>query len=65
MPPLPTPIISQNTSDQHSDRAILYNVIARFENYVFEVDIPPTALGVKAVSYAPRANKVLMEIVAV
>ena len=36
----PTPIISSNTTDQHFDITILFNVDERSGNYVFEDEIP-------------------------
>ena len=49
--PFPTPIISQNTFDQNFDITILFNVVKKFGNYVFEED-PPAAIRVKVLSYA-------------
>jgi hypothetical protein len=49
-PPL-TPTISPNTSNQNFEIAILFNVVERSRNYVFEDDNSLTALGARAVSY--------------
>ena len=46
------PIISQNIFDQHFDMAILFNIVERSGNYVFEdYNPPPIALMTRVVSY--------------
>jgi hypothetical protein len=58
----PTPIISPNIPDQRFDMAILFNVVERPGNYVFEDDNPPPiALRTRVVSYALGAYKVFIE----
>ena len=60
-PPL-TPTISRNTSNQNFEIAILFNVVEKSGNYVFEDDnSPPIALMTRAVSYALGAYNVFIE----
>ena len=49
------------TSDQHFDRTILFNVVKRSGNYVFEENPPPTAFRIMVVSFALGAYKVFIE----
>jgi len=55
------PTISPNTFNQNFEIAILFNVVKRPENYVFENDNPTTALGASALSYALAVFKVCIE----
>jgi hypothetical protein len=59
-PTLP-PTIYPNTSNQHFEIAILFNVVERHGNHVFEDDKPSTAPMAKVVSYALGAYKVFIE----
>jgi hypothetical protein len=47
-----TPTISPNTSNQNFEIDILFNVVERSGNYVFEDDTPPTVPRARVVSYA-------------
>ena len=47
-----TPTISPNTSNQNFEIAILFDVVKKSGNYVFEDDTPPTALKARVVSYS-------------
>jgi hypothetical protein len=51
----PTPTISPKTSNKNLEIAILFNVVEKSGNYIFEDDIPPTALSARVVSYALEA----------
>jgi hypothetical protein len=51
IPPL-TPTISPNKSNQNFEIAILFNLVERSGNYVFEDDNPLTALRSRLVRYA-------------
>ena len=44
-PPPPMPIISPNTSDHNFEIAILFSVVERSGNSVFEGDNPPKPSG--------------------
>ena len=56
-----TPTIYPDTSNQNIEIAILFKVVERSGNYIFEDDTPPTALRVRVVSYALGAYKVFIE----
>jgi hypothetical protein len=47
-----TATISQNTSNQNFEIAILFDVVKKSGNYRFDDDTPPTALRKRVVSYA-------------
>ena len=57
--------MSPNTSNQNFEIAILFNVVERSGNYIFELDIPPTVFRARVVSYALGASKVFIESVVV
>ena len=59
--PPTTPTISSNALNQNFEIAILFNIVERSENYVFEDCNPPTALRARVVSCAIRAYKVYIE----
>jgi hypothetical protein len=59
------PIISPNTSNQSFEIDILFDVVQRSRNYVFEDDTPPTALRARVASYALLAYNVYIESVVV
>ena len=62
-PPMPT--ISPKTSNKICETAILFNVVEKSGNYVFENDKPPTPLRVNVVSYALETYKVFIDSVVV
>jgi hypothetical protein len=51
--PLSQLTIPPNTSNRNFEIAILFDVVERFENYIFEGDIPPTALLDKGFKLCP------------
>ena len=53
-----TPTISQNTSNQNLEIAILFNIIESSKNYVFEDNKPPGPLRTRVVIYALGAHKI-------
>jgi hypothetical protein len=59
------PTISQNTSCQNFEIAILFNAVERSGNYIFELDTPPRAFRTRVVSYTLGAYKVFIESVVV
>ena len=52
-----TPTISQNTSNQKFEIAILFNAVESFGNYVLEQDTPPTVFRTRVTNYALGAYK--------
>ena len=56
-----TPTIYPDTSNQNFEKAILFNVVERSENYIFDDYNPPTALRVRDVNYALGAYKVFID----
>jgi hypothetical protein len=57
----PSPTISPNTSNKSFEIAILFDVVERSGNYVFEKDIPPRALRARVLSCLLGACKVFIE----
>jgi hypothetical protein len=55
----PTPIISLKTSNKNFEIAILFNVVEKSGNYVFEDVTLPRTLSTRVVSYALGAYEVL------
>jgi hypothetical protein len=51
-PSTPQNTISQKISSQNFEIAILFNVVGRSGNYIFELDNPPTVFRARVVSYA-------------
>ena len=60
-----TPTIYPNTSYPNFEIAVLFKVVERSANYIFEDDSPPTALEVRVVSYALGTYKVFIEILVI
>ena len=58
-----TLIISPNTSNQSLKIGILFSVVKRSKNYVFDDDIPP-AIRARVVSYALGAYVFIERVVA-
>ena len=52
------PTISPNTSNRNFEIAILFDVVKRSGNFVFENETPLTALRARVVSYVLGAYKV-------
>ena len=62
----PTSIISQMTSNQNLETAIVFIVFDGSRNYFFEENTPtPTALRARVVSYALGAHKVFIELMVI
>ena len=61
--PPPTPTVSLNTFNRNFEISILFSIVERSRDYVFEDDNPPppTALRARVVSYALGAFKVCIE----
>jgi len=60
------PTISPNKSNRNFEIAILFSVVKRSRNYVFEVDKShPATLGERVLSYALAPYKVFIERMAV
>jgi len=57
----PSLTISPKTSDRNFEIAILFTVIKRSGNYVFEDDDPPKTFRARVVSYVLEAFKVYIE----
>ena len=55
------PKISPNTSNQNFETAILFKVVEKSGNYIFEDDPSPTSLRAKVVSYALGTYTVFIE----
>jgi len=59
--PPPMPTISPNTSNPNFEIVILFNVVERSRNFIFEDDIPLTTFRTKIVWYVLRQYKVYVE----